>query len=148
MGRPSPIHFGPLPIRIMAGIAFIIHGYPKFENIAGLQGFMGSLGVPAELALPIAILETLGGILLILGVLTRVSGILLAIEMVLTTLVVKLENGFLGGQGQPGFEVDLLLLAMAASLIITGPGRISIEWDVLKREIFPKGKSAIPAKID
>ncbi len=146
MGRLNPMHFGPFPIRIMAGIAFIIHGYPKFEDIAGLQGFMGSLGVPGELALPIAILETLGGILLILGVLTRVSGILLAIEMVLTTLVVKLENGFLGGQGQPGYEVDLLLMAMAISLVITGPGRISLEWDVLKREIFPKGKAAIPAR--
>lgn len=130
----------------MAGIAFILHGYPKFGNISGLQGFMGSLGVPGELALPLAILETLGGILLILGVLTRISGILLAIEMVFTSLLVKLEGGFLGGQGQPGFEVDMLLMAMAISLVITGPGRISIEWDVIKREIFPKGKALVPLK--
>jgi putative oxidoreductase len=86
----------------------------------------------------------LGGVLLILGVLTRVSGILLAIEMTLTSLIVKLEGGFLGGQGQPGFEVDLLLMAMVISLVITGPGRVSIEWDVIKREIFPRGKALVP----
>jgi putative oxidoreductase len=142
--KPKLMHFGPLPIRILAGTAFIIHGYPKFGNISGIQGFMGSLGVPGELALPLAILETLGGVLLILGVLTRVSGILLAIEMTLTSLIVKLEGGFLGGQGQPGFEVDLLLMAMVISLVITGPGRVSIEWDVIKREIFPRGKALVP----
>ena len=146
MQKLNPMHFGPLPIRIMAGTAFILHGYPKFGNIPGIQGFMGSLGVPGELALPVAILETIGGILLILGVLTRISAILLAIEMSLTSLVVKLQGGFLGGQGQPGFEIDLLLMAMAISLVITGPGRVSIEWDVIKREIFPKGKVSVPAK--
>ena len=43
--------FAPLPIRIMAGIAFIIHGLPKFENLQGTQGFFASVGIPADLAL-------------------------------------------------------------------------------------------------
>ena len=37
--------FGPLPIRILAGIAFIAHGLPKFEDVAGTQGFFGSVGI-------------------------------------------------------------------------------------------------------
>src|ERR671928_68881 len=49
--------FGPLPIRIVAGITFIAHGLPKFENIAGTQGFFGSVGLPPELAIPIGFLE-------------------------------------------------------------------------------------------
>lgn len=146
MAKPNPMHFGPLPLRILAGTAFILHGYPKFGNIAGVQGFFASLGIPGELALPVALLETIGGILLILGVLTRVSGILLAIEMTLISVIVKLQNGFLGGQGRSGFELELLLMAMSASLVLTGPGRISIEWDVIKREIFPKGKVPVPAR--
>lgn len=32
--------FGPLPIRILAGITFIAHGLPKFENVVGTQGFL------------------------------------------------------------------------------------------------------------
>ena len=60
--------FGPLPIRILAGITFIAHGLPKFENIAGTQDFFGSIGLPPELALPIGLLEVIGGTFLIVGV--------------------------------------------------------------------------------
>jgi uncharacterized membrane protein YphA (DoxX/SURF4 family) len=57
--------FGPLPIRILAGITFIAHGIAKFENVAGTQGFFGSIGLPPELALPIGLLEVMGGIFLL-----------------------------------------------------------------------------------
>jgi len=69
--------FAPLPIRVMAGIAFIIHGLPKFENLQGTQGFFASVGIPAELALLIGLLEVIGGILSILGIVTRITSILL-----------------------------------------------------------------------
>ena len=39
--------------------------------------------------------------------------------------------------GQGGFEVDLLLMFTSISLLLSGPGRVSIERDILKREIFP-----------
>jgi putative oxidoreductase len=51
---------GPLPIRILAGILFIAHGLPKFEDIEGTQGFFGSVGIPPELAVPIGLLEVIG----------------------------------------------------------------------------------------
>ncbi len=127
--------FAPLPIRVMAGIAFIIHGMPKFENIQDTQGFFGSVGLPPDLALPIALLEVIGGIALILGIFTRITSILFVIEMSLAILIVKADNGF---TGQMGYEVDLLLMSIAISLLLSGPGRISIERDILKREIFPK----------
>ncbi len=127
--------FAPLPIRVIAGIAFIMHGLPKFENIQGPQGLLGSIGLPPELALPVSLLEVIGGIVLILGVLTRITSILLAVQMALTTLIVKSGNEF---TGQGGYEVDLLLMSIAISLLLSGPGRISIERDILKREIFPK----------
>jgi putative oxidoreductase len=38
--------FGPLSIRILAGIAFLVAGLPKFENISVNQGFFGSLRLP------------------------------------------------------------------------------------------------------
>ena len=130
--------FGPLPIRILAGITFIAHGLPKFEDIAGTQGFFGSIGLPPELALPIGLLEVIGGIFLIVGVLTRISAALLIIDMIGAIFLVKISKGFVGG-----YELELLLIAICISLLLTGPGRISIEWDVLKREIFPKGRSII-----
>ncbi len=133
--------FGPFPIRIMVGIAFIAHGYPKITNIAGTEGFFTQIGLPAALATPIALLEFIGGIALILGILTRITSALFIAEMALSTLTVKLPKGFVGG-----FELDLLLLAGAASLLIAGPGRISIEWDVIKREIIPAGKRLVASR--
>jgi putative oxidoreductase len=127
--------FAPLSIRIIAGIAFIMHGLPKFNNIHGTQGFFGSTGLPPELALPVSLLELIGGIALVLGILTRIASILFIIEMMSTTFIIKFSHGF---SGPRGFELDIIMLSIAISLLLSGPGRISIERDLLKREIFPK----------
>lgn len=131
--------FGPLPIRIMAGIAFMVAGLPKLENISVNQGFFGSLGLPPDLVLPIALLEIIGGVFLIVGVLTAA---IFVIQMIGATLVVWLSQGFVGGPllKQAAILTSSLLMAISISLLLTGPGRISVERDVLKREVFPKEK--------
>src|SRR4029078_4845181 len=131
--------YGPLPIRILSGIAFMTHGLPKLFNIAGTGDFFANMvGLPAAMALPIGLLEVIGGIALLAGVLTRIASILFIIEMIGSTIVAKLSKGFIGG-----YELDLLLMAISISLLLTGPGRISVEWNVLKRELFPKGKQIV-----
>lgn len=114
------------------------HGYPKLIDVEGTQGFFGNIGLPPEMALLIGLLEFIGGLVLVLGILTRISSILLIGDMVGAILLVKMQRGFVGGA-----ELDLLLLAGCAALLIAGPGRISIEWDVIKREIFPWGKKLV-----
>src|ERR671937_1351375 len=135
--------YGPLPIRILAGIAFIAHGLPKLSNIAGTEHFFANMvGLPAAMAIPVGLLEVIGGIALLVGVLTRIASILFIIEMIGSTITAKLSKGFVGG-----YELDLLLLAISISLLLTGPGRISIEWNVLKRELFTKGKETVLQQI-
>lgn len=58
--------------------------------------------------------------------------------MIGAPIVAKLSEGFVGG-----FELDLLLMSVAISLLLTGPGKISVEYDLLKREIFPIGKKMV-----
>ena len=58
--------------------------------------------------------------------------------MIGAIFLVKISKGFVGG-----YELELLLMAICISLLLTGPGRVSIEWDVVKREIFPRGRSII-----
>jgi putative oxidoreductase len=135
--------FGPLPIRILAGTIFLAHGLPKLENIAKTQGLFGSIGLSPELALLIGLLEVIGGIFLVVGVVTRISAGLLIIDMIGAINLVKLTDGFVGG-----YEFELLLISIAVSLLLTGPGRISIEWDVLKREIFPRGRTLVQNQKD
>ena len=133
--------YGPLPIRILAGITFIVHGLPKLSNIAGSEIFFGKIGLPPDLAMLIGLLEVIGGIALLVGILTRIASCLFIIEMIGSTIVAKLSKGFVGG-----FEFDLLLMSISISLLLTGPGRGSIEWDVIKRELFPKGTKDILQK--
>src|SRR5215218_586678 len=135
--------YGPLPIRILAGITFMAHGLPKFEDITGTQGFFGNIGLPPELALPIGLLEVIGGIFLIVGILTRISAALLIIDMIGAIVLVKLPDGFVGG-----YELESLLIGISISLLLIGPGRISIEYDVLKRELFPRGKAIVQRQKD
>lgn len=67
------------------------------------------------------------------------------IEMIGTTLVLWLSQGFAGGPllKQAAILTSSLAAVISISLLLTGPGRISIEWDVLKREVFPRGKYII-----
>jgi putative oxidoreductase len=62
--------YGPLPIRVLAGIIFIAHGIPKLVNIPGTENFFSHmLGFPPEMAIIIALLEVIGGFALLFGIL-------------------------------------------------------------------------------
>jgi len=115
-------------LRATIGVIFIVHGLGKFGT--GFVGFLtGPLGLPAELQIPIAIAETLGGILLIVGVLSRISASVLSIVMLGAIFHVKGASNF---SGDGAYEYDLLLLAACLVIIVAGPGRISIAHAVKK----------------
>ncbi len=111
----------------------MMHGLPKLLDISNTQNSFTNMGLPPELAIVIGLLEFIGGLAILLGVLTRIAGGLLAINMIGAILLVKLSKGFIDG-----YELDLLYLAIMISLMLTGPGNVSIEKNVLKRELFPK----------
>jgi len=131
----SAFGYGLLPIRIIAGVTFIAHGVPKFFGVSEGYDFFQSVNLPPELFVPIALLEVIGGLAILLGILTRIASVLLIIEMLGAILTVKLSKGFIGW-----YEFELLLIAICLSLVIMGPGKISIENAILRREIFPRGK--------
>ncbi len=109
-------------LRAAVGAIFIAHGTGKFGE--GFVGFLtGPLGFPPEMQIPLALAETIPGILLIIGVLTRISASLLSIIMMGAIFYVK-EASNLTGQG--GYEIDLVLLAACLTIIVAGPGRVSI----------------------
>ena len=109
-------------MRSALGVIFIAHGTAKFSP--GFVGFLtGSLGFPPEMAIPIALAETVGGILLIIGVLTRISASLLAIDMLGAIFIVKQASNL---TGERGYELDLILLASFLVIIVAGPGRVSL----------------------
>ena len=108
-------------LRSVIGAIFIVQGTGKFNP--GTADFLTGMGIPAELQIPIALAETIGGILLILGVLSRISSSILSIIMLGAIFVVK-GASHLTGQG--GVALDLMLLASCLVIIVMGPGRMSI----------------------
>ena len=116
-------------LRVVVGFAFFMHGQQKLfqMGVGGIGGFFASLGIPApELAaVVVSIVETVGGLALILGVLTRLVGVLLAADMLVAMLVVHRPNGFYAGDG--GVELVLVLGAAALALAITGPGALAVD---------------------
>ena len=114
-------------LRAAVGVIFIVHGSGKFNP--GFLGFMEMLGLPPEMQIPIALAETVPGILLLIGVFTRLSASLLSIVMLGAIFYVK-QAGSL--TGERGFELDLILLAACLVVMIAGPGRISISHLIKK----------------
>jgi putative oxidoreductase len=116
-------------LRIVVGIVFVMHGQQKlFEmGVGGVSGFLASLGVPAPqlAAVVVSLLETVGGVALILGALTRLFGLLLTGDMLVALLLVHRPNGFFAGDG--GVELVLLLGTAALALALTGPGALALD---------------------
>ena len=118
-------HWG---ISASIGAIFIIHSLKKFDP--SWQEWLMSIGLPPEMQLPIALAELIGGILLIIGVLTRVTGSVFAIILLGAIFHIRWENGFFVSKG--GWEWDLVMLAAVLAIIVTGPGRISLSHLVKK----------------
>jgi putative oxidoreductase len=112
-------------LRLTLGIIFIAHSSHKvYGHLHDYANFVMSLGIPAWLGYVSAFTEFLGGILLILGSLTRVAAFALVVDMTVAIAKVHWKHGLLGNGG---YEFTLALLTMAFALIFFGAGPISID---------------------
>jgi len=114
-------------LRSAVGVIFILHGISKLDP--GFANNLPNMGLPAEMAIPIALAELIPGILIVLGVLSRLSASLISIIMLGAIFMVK---GAQSITGKGGVELDLILLASALVIMIVGPGRISLAQIIKK----------------
>ncbi len=131
--------FGALALRIPVGIIFIAHGAQKLFGAFGGYGLEGtgqwmeSIGLAPGflMALLAGSTEFFGGLLLLLGVLTRPAAIALAGTMVVAILSVHFENGLF--MSNNGYEFALALLAASISLAFSGSGKVAIDNLISKK---------------
>jgi putative oxidoreductase len=117
---------GLLALRLVLGAVMIAHGFPKvFGGIHHHVEFVQSLHMPGWLAYLSAAAEFGGGILLVIGFLTRLAALFVMVDMLVAIFTVHLKNGFLG---QGNYQFPLALAAIAFFLILSGAGSISIDW--------------------
>lgn len=119
---------------MVIGIVMATHGWQKFTAMGPGNfgnGMLDPLGVPAPLAVAwiVTFIEVAGGILLIVGLFTRLSGALLGAVLIGATLLVKVDIGLIAPMGAdlPGAELDLALLAGLFGILVLGPGAPSVD---------------------
>lgn len=126
--------FGPLVLRVALGAIFVYHGYDKVfvKGTPAITGFMTSLGLPLPtlMAYLLSYGELVGGILLILGLLTYWVSIVDMIIAAVAFVTVHMANGFSAGQG--GYEFIMLIFAAAFALFVSGAGKYSLDHTLRK----------------
>jgi putative oxidoreductase len=129
-----------LLLRLAMGIIFIFHGYPKlFTHTRDTMQMFEHMGFPGYFVYIAGAVEFFGGIVLIIGLFTRVAGLLLAGEMVIAVWRVHLPQGPV--TMVKNYEFPLLLAVAAFTLACVGAGLMSLD-----QAIFGGGRKA-PRKL-
>lgn len=124
LDRLQPL--GLLCLRLVLGAIMIAHGWQKIaSHLHNIMGTLGHLGIPPWMAYLVVLAEFGGGILVVLGLLTRIAAAAILIDMLVAISKVHLHNGL---TGQGGFEFPLACATIAFSLIFFGAGPISLDW--------------------
>ncbi len=128
--------WGTLFLRIVVGGIFLYSGLMKFglygvfsgAPLSGFAGMLGSLGFPLPIFFSalVATVETIGGLFLILGFLTRYSGVALLITMLVATIVTF-------PQGMAMWQFPFVLFWVNLLFVFSGAGRYSLDRRMLLR---------------
>ena len=117
-------HFG---LRLAIGTIFIVAGFAKFDP--GFATYLPQMGLPTEMRYLFALEEFVPGILITVGVLTRISASVLSLVMLGVIFYINKASQFIGPDG---VAYQVTLLAVSLVIITIGPGRISISHLVKK----------------
>ena len=125
-----------VPLRLSIGIIFIAHGAGKVLGSFGGPGFRSFTSFPTPFPFmrpawlwmgAAALSELIGGVLILLGLFTRVGAFLIACVMLMAMFGVHWKNGFFLKPEAPGIEFTVALLGTALSLLILGGGQASVD---------------------
>ncbi|WP_019120615.1 DoxX family protein [Brevibacillus massiliensis] len=126
------INLGLFLIRLVVGLTFMGHGAQKLFGMFGGYGLKGtgqwleSIGIKpgTTMALLAGLSELVGGALFAAGFLTPVGAFLIVVTMLVAIFTVHGKNGYWATAN--GFEYNLILLAVAVGVALTGPGAYAI----------------------
>lgn len=123
--------FAPLVARVVAGVIMAVHGWQKLAGgPSNFAGFLSQLGVPAPglMAWVVTLVELVGGILLVVGFLSRLAALLLTIDLAMAIALVKVNVGLIAPpEAGAGAELDLALIACFLVVLFAGPGALSVD---------------------
>jgi putative oxidoreductase len=123
--------WSPTFLRVVLGLTMFWHGWTKFdEGLDKTKAFFDFLGIPAPglFAVVVAVLELVGGLLILVGLASRLLSLAFIVLLLMAVIRYKYgENiGFIGAQ-TAGAELDWALIAGFVVLAIGGAGRYSLD---------------------
>ena len=125
-----------LIVRVTAGLMLIPHGWPKVFNMGpdGVAATLARYGIPAPkpFAFVIMALETIGGIMIAIGLFTRPVAALLVVEFLVIIFIAHWPRGY--GVGAGGIEYPLMWGLILLAILLRGGGPWSVDrklgWEV------------------
>ena len=119
---------GKLLLRITIGGLMLFHGVNKIQNgIGGITGMVQGAGLPGFLAYGVYVGEVVVPILIIIGLFTRMSSLILAFNMVVAIALAHAGDLFsIGGHGEWAIESPMLYLLPSIVIALLGPGRFAV----------------------
>jgi len=131
--QTGPYDISALVLRVMLGAIFVAHGGQKLfgmfgGDLDGVAAGMASSGLRPGMffAVLAGVLELAAGLLLLIGLLTPLAGLIITGVMIVAIARVTGQGGFVMARGV-GYEYNLILIAAAVALAISGPGRLSLD---------------------
>ena len=113
-----------LILRVVLGSILLIHGWRKIKDLKATSQSFSAMGFKPAMfwGTIVALVEFLGGLALIGGLLVQVVAFLVAIQFIVIILKVKRGKGFAGG-----YEFDLLIIAASLILFTIGGGAFGLD---------------------
>lgn len=136
---PGAGSVGLLVLRLTAGAAFILHGWPKIQNATTWMNAFPN-APPPYLQAAAAVAEFGGGIAWIIGFLTPLFSLMIACTMGTAYAMVHFPHGdqfVASGPGQSSFELTAVYFAVAVCLLLVGPGQLSVDYCLFGRRRRP-----------
>lgn len=119
------VHVGILIARLCVGAIFVVQGIAKYNmGMDVVSGFFGGAGIPMPLVMAwvVTLVEVVGGALLILGVFTEISALLLIATMLGAIGFVTWGMGF-----SAGYQGNLAIIAALIPFVTFGAGKYSLQ---------------------
>lgn len=124
---------GKLILRLTLGILMLFHGFGKILNPGSLEFFGGrltDLGLPSVVAYGVYVGEVVAPLMIILGVYSRIGGLLIAGNMIFAIVLVHTNDLFaLSQNGGWALELQAFYLFCGLAISFLGSGRIAIKPD-------------------
>lgn len=121
--------------RVAIGFVLLAHGWQKFNDytLDGTAAAFTDMGVPAPAAAALfsAVVEVVGGLALVVGLLTPLFAVLNGINLLGALVIVHARNGVFVEDG--GYELVLVLLAALLVIGTLGAGRHSLDELLVRR---------------